>query len=92
MPDYIKALTDKVNRGLSLLEEESEEFKPINETIDIGIISVGCLIQSIKIRQPSSIFNKERTNLDSWFEKLFIRHSLEKLLPLMLKHQTLLKM
>ena len=41
LPDYIKALTDKVNRGLSLLEEESEEFKPINETIDIGIISVG---------------------------------------------------
>ena len=81
LPDYIKALTDKVNRGLSLLEQESEEFKPINETIDIGIISVGCLIQSIKIRQPSSIFNKERTNLDSWLEKLFIRQSMEKPKP-----------
>ena len=81
LPDYIKALTDKVNRGLSLLEQESEEFKPIEDTIDIGIISVGCLIQSIKIRHPSSIFNKERTNLDSWLEKFFIRQSMEKTKP-----------
>ena len=76
LPDYLDALNSKVNRGLSLLEDEASEFDPIGENLDIGEISIGCLLQSIKIRRPDSIFNKERKNLDNWSEKLFSKDSM----------------
>ena len=70
-----------VRWGLSILEDESREFESPLGDIDIGIISVGCLMQSIKIRHANSIFNRERKNLDSWADELFLRESMEKTKP-----------
>ena len=88
LPDYIDALNSKINRGLSILENEAREFKSPVGPIDIGIISVGCLMQSIKIRHsnvvdPASdaIFNRKRNNLDSWINELIKRESMEKTKP-----------
>ena len=81
LPDYIDALNAKVHRGLSILEDESSEFESPSGDIDIGIISVGCLMQSIKIRHANSTFNRERKNLDSWVDELFLRESMEKTKP-----------
>ena len=81
LPDYIDALNAKVNRGLSILEDESREFESPSGDIDIGVISVGCLMQSIKIRHANSIFNSERKNLDAWADELFLRESMEKTKP-----------
>tara|TARA_B100001123_G_scaffold437621_1_gene570302 strand:+ start:226 stop:858 length:633 start_codon:yes stop_codon:yes gene_type:complete len=76
LPDWINALNLKINRALLLLDNYIEFYEEsAKNTIDIGLISAGCLMYIVSNNRKAS-WNCKHPNLDVWFEKFSKRNSM----------------
>ena len=77
LPDWINALTLKVNRGLILLENYIQYYDENDkDKIDIGLISAGCLMHIVRNNKEAA-WNCPHPKLDIWFDQFSKRNSME---------------
>lgn len=76
--DWDNMQKNAVERGLDYLESSISEWA---DNLDIGVISVACVLGWLDFRFADENWRIERPKLDSWFEQFSTRPSLVNTMP-----------
>ncbi|MDH5369566.1 MAG: glutathione S-transferase N-terminal domain-containing protein [Gammaproteobacteria bacterium] len=77
-PDWDTMQKKSVERGLNYLEKTVADWE---NTLDIGVISVACVLGWLDFRFPNEDWRIKRSKLNAWFESFSKRASISKTTP-----------
>ncbi len=76
--DWTSGQLDKVGGGLDELERRAARF---GDRVDLGTITLACMLGYIELRFAALEWRKKRPNAAAWFEKFAARESMVKTAP-----------
>ena len=76
--EWVQGQTDKVVRGLAVLERDLAGF---GDTIDLGTISAACALGYLDLRFPEMSWRAQRPQLAAWLAKFAERPSFQATKP-----------